>query len=95
MSAATYPQAARLADQAWALATSLSNAWSRAHGIDRKRADRLYRLAQKAKARAARRDEAAGFAAEPALCGACNGSGEGAADGTRCSICRGRGELHS
>ena len=27
------------------------------------------------------------------ICGHCNGSGEGMADGTRCSICRGCGEV--
>lgn len=29
------------------------------------------------------------------LCGACNGSGEGYADGTRCRVCRGRGEVRA
>lgn len=29
----------------------------------------------------------------PALCSACNGSGEGAYDGSTCRACRGRGEL--
>jgi len=28
---------------------------------------------------------------EPGICPACNGSGEGQHDGTRCSMCRGRG----
>ena len=28
---------------------------------------------------------------EPGLCGACNGSGEGQYDGTRCSYCHGSG----
>lgn len=28
-----------------------------------------------------------------AYCSACNGSGEGRADGTRCSTCKGRGEV--
>ena len=28
---------------------------------------------------------------EPAICGSCNGSGEGQYDGTRCTACGGRG----
>jgi DnaJ-class molecular chaperone len=30
---------------------------------------------------------------ESVICTACNGSGEGAYDGSRCSACRGRGEV--
>ena len=29
---------------------------------------------------------------EPSICSACNGSGEGFADGTTCSKCKGKGE---
>jgi hypothetical protein len=29
---------------------------------------------------------------EPSICSACNGSGEGFSDGTRCHKCKGRGE---
>lgn len=29
---------------------------------------------------------------EPGICPACNGSGEGQYDGTRCSTCKGKGE---
>lgn len=28
------------------------------------------------------------------ICGSCNGSGEGRADGTRCRTCKGRGEVY-
>jgi DnaJ-class molecular chaperone len=30
---------------------------------------------------------------ETVMCGVCNGSGEGRADGTRCPVCRGLGEI--
>lgn len=30
---------------------------------------------------------------EDDLCGNCNGSGEGYADGTRCSVCKGKGAI--
>lgn len=33
------------------------------------------------------------IAADPVICWGCNGSGEGRADGTRCPLCRGLGEL--
>lgn len=33
--------------------------------------------------------------AEPELCGACNGSGEGQYDGTRCSYCGGLGSVEN
>jgi len=30
---------------------------------------------------------------EITICSRCNGSGEGCADGTRCAVCRGKGEV--
>ena len=29
---------------------------------------------------------------EPGICSACNGSGEGYSDGSRCNACKGKGE---